>query len=64
MMNITEPFLPPIESYVKQLARIWKTKYLTNNGPVLRQLETGVEEYLNASNISFAGNGKIGFKLP
>ena len=46
MMNITEPFLPPIESYVKQLARIWKTKYLTNNGPVLRQLETGVEEII------------------
>jgi len=36
---VTEPFLPPLEEYVDQLKKIWQKNRLTNDGPLVQQLE-------------------------
>ncbi|GAB3330364.1 DegT/DnrJ/EryC1/StrS family aminotransferase [Larkinella ripae] len=59
MINITKSYLPPLEEYVKHLEGIWERVYLTNNGPLVRQLEDGLKEYLGIQNLLFCGNGTI-----
>ena len=39
MINVTKPFLPPIEEFQKFINIIWKRGWLTNNGPLVNELE-------------------------
>ena len=36
---ITKTFLPPIETYKKYVDAIWSTNQLTNQGPLVKELE-------------------------
>jgi len=58
-MNVTQPFLPPLEEYIPYLEKIWESKWLTNNGPFHKQLEQEVAEYLGVKYISLFSNGTI-----
>jgi dTDP-4-amino-4,6-dideoxygalactose transaminase len=49
VIPVNKPFLPPIENYYKQLEKIWRNKYLTNNGPLLREFKEKLAHYLNLS---------------
>ncbi len=42
---VTEPNLPPIEEYFELLREVWSRKWLTNQGPLVRQLEEGLREH-------------------
>ncbi|GAB3898624.1 DegT/DnrJ/EryC1/StrS family aminotransferase [Larkinella knui] len=59
MINITKSYLPPLEEYVKHLEGIWERVYLTNNGPLVQQLEKELKDYLDIKNLLFCGNGTI-----
>ncbi|MGA0558484.1 DegT/DnrJ/EryC1/StrS family aminotransferase [Larkinella sp. VNQ87] len=59
MINVTKSYLPPLEEYVKYLEGIWERVHLTNNGPLVRQLEAGLKTYLGIDNLLFCGNGTI-----
>ena len=59
MINITKSYLPPLEEYVKHLEGIWERVYLTNNGPLVQQLEKELKEYLDINHLLFCGNGTI-----
>lgn len=59
MINITKSYLPPLEEYVKHLEGIWERVHLTNNGPLVRQLEEELKAYLGINNIQFCSNGTI-----
>ena len=58
-MNVTQPFLPPLEEYIPYLEKIWESKWLTNNGPFHKQLEQEIAEYLGVKHISLFSNGTI-----
>jgi len=58
-MNVTQPFLPPLEEYIPYLEKIWESKWLTNNGPFHKQLEQEIAEYLGVKYISLFSNGTI-----
>jgi dTDP-4-amino-4,6-dideoxygalactose transaminase len=62
-INVTKSFLPPIEEYQNQIKRIWETKWLTNNGPLLVELEEKLRNYLNIKNITVVNNGTIAIQL-
>jgi dTDP-4-amino-4,6-dideoxygalactose transaminase len=47
MIPVTKPFLPPIEEYEQYLQGIWKRNWLTNNGPLVNELELKLKEYLS-----------------
>ena len=40
-ITVTQPFLPPLEEFMPYLQQIWQNKWLTNNGPLHQQLESG-----------------------
>ncbi|MCA1752725.1 MAG: DegT/DnrJ/EryC1/StrS family aminotransferase [Flavobacteriales bacterium] len=55
----SKPFLPPADDYKAKVDEIWQNGWLTNHGPMLRQFETEVAEYLNLSGVSFLSSGTM-----
>lgn len=44
---ITVPFLPPLPEYVRYLEGIWERQWITNQGVLSKQLESGIQKHLN-----------------
>ena len=63
MITVTKPFLPPIDIYQKLVQRIWDRQWLTNNGPLVIELEEKLTQYLGAKNFLFINNGTIAIQL-
>ncbi|TXK46961.1 DegT/DnrJ/EryC1/StrS family aminotransferase [Pontibacter qinzhouensis] len=63
MINVTKPFLPPLEEYEKQIKGIWKREWLTNNGPLVNELELSLKEYFDVPHLFFVSNGTIALQL-
>jgi dTDP-4-amino-4,6-dideoxygalactose transaminase len=42
---------------------IWKRNWLTNNGPLVQQLEKELVDYLNINHLSLVGNGTIALQI-
>ncbi|KAA6439724.1 DegT/DnrJ/EryC1/StrS family aminotransferase [Dyadobacter flavalbus] len=59
MINVTKTFLPDQEKYLQYVREIWERGYLTNNGPLLQELETRLKNYLQVDHLYFCGNGTI-----
>lgn len=63
MIHVTKPFLPAKEEYDKYLNDIWERNWLTNNGPLVNELETKLKNYLNVTNILFLANGTLALQI-
>ena len=63
MINITKPFLPPKEEYDHYLKGIWNRVWLTNNGPLVNELELSLKEYLGVPHLFFVSNGTIAIQI-
>lgn len=59
VINVTEPFLPPLADFNDYLKRIWDAKWLTNNGQFHVELERRLAEYLGVPYVSLFSNGTI-----
>src|SRR5690554_4613939 len=59
MINVTQPYLPPLQEFTPYLEQIWKNKWLTNNGPFHQQLEAALCDYLQVPFISVFSNGTL-----
>jgi dTDP-4-amino-4,6-dideoxygalactose transaminase len=59
MINVTKTFFPPIEDYHKQLQRIWKNEWLTNNGELYKELSQKLQDYLGVNQIIPMTNGTL-----
>src|SRR5690554_3499844 len=58
-ITVTSPLLPPLEEFIPYLEDIWDRKWLTNNGPYHKQLETALCEYLGVEHLSLFTNGTL-----
>jgi dTDP-4-amino-4,6-dideoxygalactose transaminase len=58
-VNVTQPFLPPLEEFEPYLKQIWENKLLTNNGPFHQQFERELAEYLGVPYISVFANATL-----
>lgn len=58
-INVTQPFLPPLEEFYPYLEEIWKSRVLTNNGPLHQQLERELCRYLNVEHVSLFANATL-----
>lgn len=56
---VTQPNLPPLESFIPYLQEIWNNKILTNGGPFHQQLESELCDYLGVEHISLFANGTL-----
>jgi dTDP-4-amino-4,6-dideoxy-D-glucose transaminase len=59
MINVTKPFLPPLEEFEIYLKEIWKSGYITNNGPFHQKFEKELCDYLGVKYISLFTNGML-----
>ena len=63
MIPVTRPFLPPIEEYNELIAGIFQREWLTNNGPLVNDLELKIKRHLGINHLLFVGNGTIALQL-
>ncbi len=62
-MYVTKPSLPALEEFTRLVEQIWETRVLTNDGPLLKQLEAKLCEYLNIDHISVVNNATTALLL-
>ncbi|HET6746720.1 MAG TPA: DegT/DnrJ/EryC1/StrS family aminotransferase [Candidatus Saccharimonadales bacterium] len=62
-INVTKTFLPPAEEYAAHLEGIWSRGWLTNQGPLVRELEKKVGDYLGLPELHFVSNGTVALQL-
>lgn len=63
MINVTQPFLPPKEEYQRYVEKIWDRNWLTNNGPLVNELELNLKEFLKLKHLLYVSNGTIALQL-
>ena len=63
MITVTKSFLPPLEEYATWLTDIWQRNQLTNNGPLVRQLEQQLTRELDGAYVHFTTNGTLALQL-
>jgi len=63
MIPVTKPFLPPIDDYQRYIKGIWDRNWLTNNGPLVNELEIKLKNYLGVNHLLFLGNGTISLQI-
>lgn len=62
-INVTKAYLPPLADYVGYLEGIWERAWLTNNGPLVQQLEADLNTYLDDTQVQFTSNGTIALQV-
>lgn len=63
MISVTKPFLPSYEEYELYLRQIWDRNWLTNNGPLVNELELKLKEYLDVNYLLFLNNGTVALQI-
>jgi dTDP-4-amino-4,6-dideoxygalactose transaminase len=63
MIPVTKPFLPDLDTYQAYVRGIWERRHLTNNGPLVQELEAGLKQHLGIENLLFLGNGTIAIQI-
>ncbi len=62
-INVTETFLPELSLYNQYIQEVWETKWLTNRGKLLKELEANLKDYLSVSNIIVMNNGTVPIQI-
>jgi dTDP-4-amino-4,6-dideoxygalactose transaminase len=63
MIPVTKPFLPAMEDYQVYLKQIWERNWLTNNGPLVNELELRLKEFLSVDHVLYLNNGTIALQI-
>ena len=60
---VSKIYLPKKENLQKYIDGIYESGWLTNNGPLVQELEKRLEEYLGVKNLLLVSNGTTGLQL-
>lgn len=63
MIPVTKPYLPPHADYTAYTRDIWERGWLTNNGPLVQQLESSLRSYLDLPYVQLLNNGTIALQI-
>ena len=63
MINVTKTYMPDKEKYKKYIDQIYENGWITNNGPMVRELEKRLAEYLGVKNIVLVSNGTAALEI-
>jgi dTDP-4-amino-4,6-dideoxygalactose transaminase len=63
MIDVTKPFLPPLEEYQEYIKKIWDRNWLTNNGPLVNELELKLKLYLGIDHLLYLNNGTTALQI-
>ncbi|OIN60785.1 DegT/DnrJ/EryC1/StrS family aminotransferase [Arsenicibacter rosenii] len=59
MINVTKSYLPDLDEFTGYLKGIWERTQLTNDGPLARELEAKLSEFLGVKHVKFCTNGTV-----
>ncbi len=63
MINVTKTHLPSKEKYKKYIDEIYANGWVTNNGPMVKQLEKRLAKYLGVKNVVLVANGTAALEI-
>jgi dTDP-4-amino-4,6-dideoxygalactose transaminase len=63
MINVTKTYLPDKEKYKKYVDKIYENGWVTNNGPLVRELEKKLAEFLGVKNLVLVSNGTVALEI-
>jgi len=63
MINVTKTWLPDKKKYISYVDKIYKNGWVTNNGPLVRELESRLAKFLKVKNIILVANGTIALEI-
>ena len=63
MIPVTRPYLPDKEKYQKYIDQIFSRNWLTNNGPLVNELEMKIKEHQGLKHLIYVSNGTIALQL-
>ncbi|PST83261.1 aminotransferase DegT [Pedobacter yulinensis] len=63
MIPVTKPFLPDLQAYHAYVGSIWERQWLTNNGPLVNELELKLKAYLGINHLLFVSSGTIALQM-
>ncbi|MCX2574297.1 DegT/DnrJ/EryC1/StrS family aminotransferase [Pedobacter sandarakinus] len=63
MIPVTKPFLPKQADFKSYVSSIWARQWLTNNGPLVNELEIKLQQYLNLPHLLYVTNGTVALQL-
>ena len=63
VIPVSKPFLPPLEEVVRHLQRAWDAGVLTNQGPLLTDLERALRTKLECPDLVIVANGTLALHL-
>jgi dTDP-4-amino-4,6-dideoxygalactose transaminase len=62
-IDVTKSYLPPLDEYIERLQGIWESNQLTNNGHLVRELETKLKDFLGVKHLFFVSNGTLALQI-
>ena len=63
MITVTKPYFPDQQKYFDYLKGIWERGWLTNNGPLVQELEEKLKVYLGVKHLIYVNNGTIALQI-
>lgn len=63
IIPVTKPYLPSREKLGRYIDDIYDRRYLTNNGPLVKELASRLESYLGVDNILLVSNGTLALQV-
>ena len=63
LINVTKTYLPNKEKYKAYVDEIFENGWITNNGPMVKNLELRLAEYLGVKNVVLVANGTVALEI-
>ena len=60
---VTRSSMPPFEEYIEEIRGMWDTHWLTNMGPIHKEFQAMLKEYLGVEQIDLFTNGHMSIEL-
>ncbi|GIP21752.1 DegT/DnrJ/EryC1/StrS aminotransferase family protein [Paenibacillus sp. J22TS3] len=60
---VTKPYLPNEEKYKDYISKIFRSGHLTNHGPLVRELEERLAEFLGVNRLLLVSNGTLALQV-
>jgi dTDP-4-amino-4,6-dideoxygalactose transaminase len=60
---VTRPFLPPLDEFREGLEEIWESRWLTNDGPILRRFTQKMCDFFETDNLCLFNNGTLALQI-
>ena len=63
MITVTKTYLPPFEEYQARIEQVWRAGWLTNNGPLVKELAGELCKYLKVPQLELVANGTLALQI-